>query len=260
LSQTIRCNLYLEMKCNYIISLALASSLTFVILSCSSSKSKVSATKNDTGQWPWVVKYDRGSCFGECPVYTFYLLSDHQGLIDAKYNLMEPGWYEADLDQEAVHQLLSDIEPESWWNQDLSDLPEIADLPGLSLLYKHKDGLRWIATRGKMSGSMTEVFQSLDHIVTEARWQSTQQRPLDPEIPEPTDVIVQLKDGIDIHSWMKKYAHFGIYLKKRISPKMQFYVVSKDPGLGAANDFLQYIKLDADVIEAQWDHQLSNRN
>jgi hypothetical protein len=238
----------------------IAVTFIFLVLSCHTSKSRVPDTRNTTGLWPWVIKYDRGSCFGECPVYTFYLLADHHGLIDVRYNLLEPGWYEADLDQEAVHQLISDIEPESWWNQDLSDLPEIADLPGLSLLYKHKDGLRWIATRGKMSGSMTDVFQNLDHMVTEARWKPTQQRPLNPEIPEPTDVLVQLKEGVDIQMWMKKFEHYGIRLKKKVAPKMQFYVVSKDPSIGSANDFLQYIKLDPEVIEAQWDHALSSRN
>ena len=209
---------------------------------------------------PWVMKYERGPCFGECPVYIFYLLSDHHGLVEVKANLLEPGWYTADLDQEAVHEILTDVEPESWWHPDLGEVPEIADLPGMSLLYKHQEGLRWMAVGGRYTPAIGDVFQKLSHLVSEARWKPTNLRPIQPDVPEPTDVIVQLKEGVDIQTWMGKFDNFGIKLKKRITPKMQFYLVTKEPGVGSANDFLQYIKLDPDVIEAQWDQPVSQRN
>ena len=210
---------------------------------------------------PWVIKYERGPCFGECPVYTFFLLEDNSGLVEARYNLLDPpGWYASELDQEEVHELLNELEPEAWWHEDLSQLPEISDLPVMSLLYKHKDGLRWYAVQSKMSDLSSRIFTKLDHLVREARWVPTTKRPLSPDVPEPTDVIVQLKDGVDIHAWMKSYERFGIKLKKRVSPNLNYYVVSKDPGMGSANDFLQYIKLDDNVIGAQWDQELTPRN
>jgi hypothetical protein len=227
--------------------------------SCHLSKS-TSTVQDNTTQWsPWVIKYERGPCFGECPVYVFYLLTDHTGLIEVKHNLLEPGWYHAPLDQEAIHQILADIEPESLWNEDLSGQPEIADLPTASIVYKHKDGLRWMSVQGKISDQVADVFQKVNHLVTEARWTPSALRPFQPTLPEPTDVIVQLKEDVDIQEWMKKYEHFGIKLKKRLSPQQQYFVVTKDPGMGAANDFLQYIKLDPEVVGAQWDNPVTQR-
>ena len=238
----------------YIIAMSLV-----VLTSCHLSK-RTSSVQDDTTQWsPWVIKYERGPCFGECPVYIFYLLSDHTGLIEVKHNLLEPGWYHAPLDQEAIHQILTDIEPESWWNEDLSGQPEIADLPAASIVYKHRDGLRWMSIQGKISDQVSNVFQKVDHLVREAQWATTALRPFQPDMPEPTDVIVQLKEGVDIHEWMKKYEHFGIKLKKRLTPHLQYFLVSKDPGMGDANDFLQYIKIDPGVVGAQWDGALSPR-
>jgi len=235
-------------------------SFTLVALtSCHLSKN-TSSVQDNTTQWsPWVIKYERGPCFGECPVYVFYILSDHTGLIEVKHNLMEPGLYHAPLDQEAIHQVLTDIEPELWWNEDLGDEPEIADLPTASIVYKHKDGLRWMSIQGRISDQVADVFQKVDHLVLDASWAPTALRPLQPAVPEPTDVIVQLKEGVEIHEWMKKYEHFGIKLKKRVTPNMQYFLVAKDPGMGAANDFLQYIKLDPEVVGAQWDGATSPR-
>lgn len=229
------------------------------LVSCHLSKG-TSTVQDNTTQWsPWVIKYERGPCFGECPVYIFYLLTDHTGLIEVKHNLLEPGWYHAPLDQEAIHQILTDIEPESWWNEDLSGQPEIADLPSASIVYKHKDGLRWMSVQGRISDQVNSVFQKVNHLVTEARWTPSALRPFQPTVAEPTDVIVQLKEGVVIQEWMKKYEHFGIKLKKKVTPHMQYYVVSKDPGMGDANDFLQYIKIDPDVVDAQWDKALTPR-
>ena len=107
---------------------------------CHLSKTSNAAPDAEPQWMPWVIKYERGPCFGQCPVYEFYLLEDNSGLIEVKQNLLEPGWYHADLDQEAVHDILMDIEPRSWWKEDISGLPEIADLPSMSIIYKHKDG------------------------------------------------------------------------------------------------------------------------
>jgi len=234
--------------------------ITFVVFtSCHLSKGTSKVEEDATQMAPWVIKYERGPCFGECPVYVFYLLADHTGLVESKYNLLEPGWYYANLDHEAVHAILMDIEPAAWWNEDLSGEPEIADLPTSSIVYKREDGLRWLSIHGKISNQVADVFQKIEHLVRDARWAPTTLRPLQPTIPEPTDVIVQLKEGIEIQEWMKKYEPFGIKLKKRVSPHLQYFVVSKEPGMGAANDFLQYIKIDPDVVDAQWDNPLAPR-
>lgn len=231
-----------------------------MIASCKMFRASNEKTDPEPEWVPWMLKYERGPCFGQCPVYTFYLLSDGSGLVESRYNLLEPGWYHAVLDQEAVHEILNDIEPESWWDENLSEEPQIADLPGMSMLYKHENGLRWFSIQGRISDRVAKVFQKVEHLVSEGRWQITKMRPLDPDVPEPTDVIVQLKEGVDIHTWMKKYEQFGIRLKSRVAPQLQYYVVSKVAGMGAANDFLQYIKLDEEVIDAQWDSELSPRN
>lgn len=235
--------------------------LLIPVLSCKLAKNTNTQVPESQTEWvPWVIKYERGPCFGECPVYTFYLLADYSGLVESRYNLLDPpGWYASPLDQEEVHAILMDLEPEAWWHEDLSALPEISDLPVMSLLYKHKEGLRWYAVQSKMSDQSSRIFQKLDHLVREARWVTTTKRPIDPDVPEPTDVIVQLKEGVDIHTWMSRYDRFGIKLKRKVSPNQSYYVVSKDPGMGTANDFLQYIKLDPDVINAQWDQSLSPR-
>ncbi len=231
-----------------------------ISIACSSMKQKASDPSETATAYPFVLKYDRGPCFGECPVYTFYLLSDHSGLIQSKSNLtVTPGWYQAQLDQEGVAEILELIEPENWWTPELGKQPEIPDLPSASLSYFHQKGLRTIRIQSRTSAELENVFEKISRLVLEGQWTATEIRPIDIPGPLMTDVIVQLKPEVDINSWMKKFESFGIQLKRKLTPNQPYYLVTKDPDLGDANDFLQYIKRDAEVVNAQWDEHVKTR-
>lgn len=244
---------------NLIVIFLTASVMIMALLSCATKKTAV-VQSGQPGLKPYVLKYNRGPCFGECPVYTFYLLDDHTGLVHAKANLMDTaGWYYSNLDQESIVEILELIEPGEWWSQNLGDEPEIADLPVTSITYMHRQGCRKLVIQSRTNNIIENVFGKLNHLVTEGRWIKTNLRPLEVAEEPLTDVIVQLKAGIDINEWMKKFESFGMHLKKRLSPNQQYYLVTKDPAKGDSNDFLQYIKSDPDVVAAQWDRPVEPR-
>jgi hypothetical protein len=209
---------------------------------------------------PYVLKYERGPCFGTCPVFTFYLLADHTAVVHAKKYLMDTsGWYFTNPDQEAIVEILELIEPLEWWRPDLGDQPEIADLPASTLVYYHPSGLREISIQSRTDHELENVFSKLSHLVSESTWSPTSIRPLEKEMPARTDVIVQLKPGVDINEWMKKFSKFEIELVRRITPNQNYYLVRKKPDAGAENDFIMGIKWDPDVIDAQWEHSVTKR-
>jgi hypothetical protein len=110
-----------------------------------------------------------------------------------------------------------------------------------------------------MPDQAAEVLRKLNHLIQHEQWIKTAKRPAMLQVPESLDVIVQLKEGVDIQHWMKKFDAYGIRLKKRVAPRQPYYVVTKDPARGSANDFLQYIRQDEDVVNAQWDRALQIR-
>lgn len=238
--------------------------LIIVFIATAACKTKTvpaETTKIETGIKPFVLKFDRGPCFGKCPVYTFYLLSDNRGILHHQANLLDTaGWYITNPDQEAVVEILELLEPQDWWMQDLSNFPEISDLPSTTLTYHHPGGMRTISIQSRTTESLENVFEKFTHLVNDSKWEPTLIRPLEIQPRLQTDVIVHLKEGVDINTWMTKFERYGIYLKKRLSPNQSFYLVARDVEKGNANDFLQYIKRDPDVIEAQWDTQVQRRD
>jgi len=231
-------------------------------LSCKSKKVAM-ATDPDAGSTAlpgtWTLKYDRGPCFGMCPVYTFYLLSDHHGLLHVSANLMAPGWYTASLDEHEVDQLLNMLESDKYWHPDLTDQPAISDQPSHHLDYKHVSGLRTLDVQSQYNTDLSNLFRKLNHLVVETHWDTTSLRPSDIASTTGLDLIVQLKNGIDPNAWVKKYASFGAMIKKKISPNQNYYLVGKDSAKRTSNDFYQALKKDPDLIGVQFDSKTEGR-
>jgi hypothetical protein len=90
--------------------------------------------------------------------------------------------------------------------------------------------------------------------------QPTDLRPVGTQKGTPLDLIVQLKEGVDVDAWIKKYqAPFGATVKKKISPKQTYYIIAKDPNKGSSDAFYQALKKDKDLIGVQFDSQTDKR-
>jgi hypothetical protein len=231
------------------------------VLSCKcTKKTTTSDPTSSSSPGTWLLKYDRGPCFGYCPVYTFYLLKDHQGLVQVKANLLTPGWYYAALDQKEVDQLLKMLESDRYWHPDLTDQPDISDQPSHHLEYRHPSGLRVLDVQSKFNTDLSDLFRKLNHLVEETKWDTTSLRPIDAASTAGLDLIVQLKEGIDPNTWIKKYASFGAMVKKKIAPQQNYYLITKDPAKGTSDEFYQTLKRDPDLIGVQFDSQTEKRS
>ena len=222
-------------------------------------KSKKAATTTDTTIDPpgsWVLQYDRGPCFGKCPVYTFYLLKDHTGLMQVKQNLMQPGWYAAPLDQKEVDALLALLESDKYWHPDLSDQPSISDQPSHYLEYHHPSGVRTLTITDRFNTDLSNLFKELNHMATESKWETTSLRPVGVQASSTADLIVQLKPGVDANAWIKKYESiYGATIVKRISPSQDFYLITKDPAKGSIDAFYQALKMDRYALDVSFDNK-----
>jgi hypothetical protein len=231
-----------------------------LVISCKSKKVATTAdeTKNIPGSW--IIKYERGPCFGKCPVYNLYVLTDHTGLIQVKENLIQPGWYAAALDQKAVDALLKTLESDKCWHPDLSDQPVISDQPSHHLEYKHPSGLRTLDIQSRYNTDLSNLFREINHLAVESKWEPTELRPIGVAAGTALDLIVQLKEDVDINTWIKKYeSSFGATVKKKISPKQTFYLITKAPDKGTPDAFYQALKKDKDLIGVQFDSKTEQR-
>ena len=213
---------------------------------------------NDSTGVDWQLMYDRGPCYGFCPIYTFYLLDDCRAIVESKGHFLDTGWYETTLEKSKVKEILNTLNKESFWHPEFSDVPAISDLPSHHLIYLHENGKRELKIHTHITEALTEFFQSFTGMVESAKWETTSLRPKYFEASR--NIIVQLKPGVEISNWVRRYNYAGVYVVKRIAPNQSYYLVSKDSNVYSFEDFFQALKTDEELIGAEWDKTLDKRD
>lgn len=206
----------------------------------------------------WIVRYSRGPCFGQCPVFELYLAKDGTALLHARSNMLEPGWYIGRIPRAEVREVTGTIDPPGFWTEPADEQPEIADLPSMHLVYRDGQTVRQLQAKGRMTDDMSRAFQMLDNVMAHTAWSLAECRPVPWQ--ETTDaVIVQFKPGVLPEVWLSEHHVLGLRLERTISRRTGHYLFKLTRADIEPNDVLQHVRQDPDVIGAQWDHPLQPR-
>ena len=213
---------------------------------------------NDSSGVAWKLMYDRGPCYGFCPIFTFYLLDNGNAIVESKGHFLDTGWYQTTLDKSKVNTILKTLDKESFWHPDFRDVPEISDLPSHHLLYFKDKEKREIKIHTHITEELSEFFQNFTDMIEAAKWDTTSLRP---SYFEPSrNIIVQLKSGVDIQNWINRYTYAGAFMVKRIAPNQSYYLISKQSNVYSFEEFFQVLKTDEELVGVEWDKALDKRD
>lgn len=215
------------------------------------------SSPGDTTGVAWTLMYDRGPCYGFCPIYTFYLTDQSHGLIEAKGHLPDTGWFVTTLNKGQVSRILKVLDDEKFWHPDFRDQPEISDLPSHHLIYLHPSGVREIRIHSRITEELSEFFQNLNQLITNAKRDSTTMRPNYFEAQK--NIIIQLKGGVEAKAWIDRYAYMGAYIVKQIAPNQRYYLVSKKSNTYTFPEFFEALKTDEELTGVEWDKETVKR-
>lgn len=204
----------------------------------------------------WNVRYDRGACFGKCPVYTLYLRDDGQAYLNTRANYLSPGWYYANAEPKEVKKLIKELTASKFWETDLSSQPEIADIPSYSLTLRKKKEKHSIHTENRVADGLVRTFNRIDDMLNGFQWKPSMVEVMDMK-DDGKNMLVQLESGRSIDTWLSKYEKFKPVLVRVVSTRSNIYLVT--PTRGSSNDFLQLAKRDNEVMEAQMDKEVRSR-
>ena len=209
-----------------------------------------------------IIRYSRGSCYGKCPVYTLQLFSDGKVILVGKQNMNHIGMYEYDLNEDEM-QALTELLQKTDFNAMKDDYTgNIADLPHVDLAVTTSDVQKKIGGNWQFPEELTTVFEALNQYVQSEKWMPVKEKPilhLQSSSIIPDRIIVNLRDGMDGEDWVRKYNAFSGAIVKRVSPRMQLWVMTYDMYTIHPMEMLQKIKSDTDVVTAEFDKNLEMR-
>lgn len=205
----------------------------------------------------------KGTCFGECPVYTLTVYNT--GLMKfngVRYTEMD-GKHELQLTEDQYVELIKAFDEANLWQfEDLYNM-DIADLPTTTISYADDDKLKTIKGKAERPVELVQLEEKLTALIQLEGWVMTEappERPEDKAAIIDDEIIIKGNGKLILVRWLKKYEKYGLRIGKRLGPESDFWMVRFDKNLIEPGEMLKMIQEDPAIDEAEFNKKISNRN
>ncbi len=118
-----------------------------------------------------VLYYERGACFGTCPIFSFVVYADGKGIYNGKNHVNRIGLYQTKVNDSAVHNIIEVANKIGYFGmQELYDNPHVTDLPTIRTGISQNGKLKKVASRYKAPQSLKTLYQELDSLIENQNW------------------------------------------------------------------------------------------
>ena len=176
------------MKTSQLIIIALL--LAFVTLSCGKKQKlaaeqqaqafitryeaeKDSIEKSKLGVRDTVLYYQRGACFGMCPIFNLVVYSDGQAVYEGKNFVDMIGFYQTKWDATVLQKILNQANAIGYFGlADVYDSKYVTDLPTTVTGIVHQGKLKTVHNRYKGPANLKTLYNEIDIAIANQKWQA----------------------------------------------------------------------------------------
>ena len=117
--------------------------------------------------------YNRGACFGMCPIFNLVIYTDGKAVYEGKNFVDRIGFYQATVDAAALQKITSTAESIGYFGLDaIYDDNGVTDLPS-TLTGIRKDGkLKMVTNRYRGPKSLKTLYDELDALIAKQQWKA----------------------------------------------------------------------------------------
>jgi hypothetical protein len=121
---------------------------------------------NDT-----VLYYDRGACFGMCPMFSLVVYADGRGVYLGKNHVNRIGLYQSKVNDAALQNIVDVARKIGYFGmQEVYDNPSVTDLPTIKTAVYADGKLKRVAGRYKAPQSLKTLYTELDSLIENQNW------------------------------------------------------------------------------------------
>lgn len=201
--------------------------------------------------------YYQGPCYGRCEVYTLNLYDNGLLVFEGERFTDRPGVWQKSIDRRRVVAVLDSFKRADFKNYPRAFRSQIADAPSREITYYDAEGQSYKTSfKESSTPELEELAMTLRRLAELPNY-----RPVSDTIPgmnirpranlEREEIIVELQPGTLVTAWVIAYGKQNVQYKERISPNGNYYLITADPNLMGADELLEYLRKDDNVVSAQ---------
>jgi len=178
------------------------------------------------------IRYHRGSCYGRCEVYALNVYENGLLVFEGQRFTDRPGTWEKSIDRRRVTSLLDSFARADFPNYPRSFRGQVADAATISMTYYDAEGTMYKTSFKDSEPPELELLSKKLHDLAHL-----------PNYRQVSDTIVGRKNRV----------------KNRISPNSPYYIITADPNIMGAEELLEFLRQDKDVVSAQLNNAVGPR-
>ncbi|NJC26357.1 DUF6438 domain-containing protein [Neolewinella antarctica] len=210
------------------------------------------------------ITYRQDACFGSCEVYELDVYNNGLLVFRGERFTERPGVWHKNDDRRAITSFLDSLSQINFREYPATFPSRLPDAPTQTITwYDGEQAAYPISFKEEASPELRRLADRLQELAQQPGY-----RQISTELPggkkatganEKEEIIVHLREGVVAGTWLAKYGRQGVALKEQITPNTQYYLITTNPNLMAADELLQYLRQDEDVISAQENGTVSPR-
>ena len=215
------------------------------------------APPQDTSQ-SWT--YSTGPCLGKCPVMNLRINSDGTAMMNGKRYASKQGKYEKGVTRAELDRLTKMFNEAKWWDMKNRYDSGIADAPQTTVSYRAGDMIKEVSFRAETPEAMKPIFAFFNDFAQSEGWVAV--RGNNYGLPKGTiadEIIVRLKDGADVKSFVAAYVKQEMKLLKTVAAGQNMHLVSYNPELSTPQEMMTWIQAREDVQLAEFNKEVNLR-
>ncbi|MCB0585727.1 MAG: hypothetical protein KDD06_10455 [Phaeodactylibacter sp.] len=219
-----------------------------------------SAANMNLGSMNKVIEMTKGPCYGRCPVFTLTVYD--KGIVSYKGERYTDrlGTYVKKLEKEDLERLLREFKNANLWQYKDAYRGRIPDMQSVSITYYEGSRKKTVTGKEIRPNSVKWLESLLDQVAQSNIGWVQKEAPQDniPDYLIPNELVVELAEGIDPEEWAKSYVQADMLLEKRLNDT-EYWIFSFDDGLITPEVMLEQVRMDEDVISAEFNKQIYNK-
>ena len=249
----------------YFLTALAAVSLVFAATGCDTVSSVLGPGAGTANPDKLRVRLHSGACYGRCEVYGLELYENGLLLFQGERFTDKPGVWEKNIDRRRMLSLLDSFERADFENYPISFRSQIPDLPSTEITWYAADRTAYRTSFKEYAPpELEQLALQLQRLARSDGWRQVSETIPTAEAPQVAnaareEIIVQLADGVRAEAWIVAYGKQNAQLVRRLSPTSNYYLITADPNLMAADELLEYLRRDESVLGAQRNTQVEGR-
>jgi Domain of unknown function (DUF6438) len=220
------------------------------LLACSSTKNVSKLKEKDI-----VISLKKGSCYGKCAVYNLHIYKDgfvtYEGILHAE----KIGLFSKEVTKEELNTFKKEFEEIGFMELPSEYPSEIVDLPMITMMYHNGHKSKIVSGRTDRPKNLLQLQYKLEKLANSIGWKlekandnltNTSTNKGENNALE-NQLILAPAENVSLTNWFQRYQKYDLQLIKKVSPNLNFWLISFNTKLISQEEMIKLLKGDKDI-------------